>query len=137
MTLPLDSLPTWILGSAATRSHQVLHKRLAEAGVTGYEYRCLTSLAATDHVSQTQLGAAASLDPRDVTHTVRTLEARGLVSRDRDPSHGRRLMVSLTATGRRTAEGLAPVMAAVQEEVFGRLGTEERSTLLRLLKRVG
>jgi DNA-binding MarR family transcriptional regulator len=137
MVRSLESLPTWILSAAATRSHQALHQHLAEAGVTGYEYRCLTALAAADRVSQTQLGDAAALDPRDVTLTVRALEGRALVTRERDRSHGRRLLVSLTPAGHRTAESLTSAMAEVQEAVFGRLSTEERSTLLQLLERVG
>jgi DNA-binding MarR family transcriptional regulator len=137
MELPLASLPTWILSSAATRSHRLLHKHLARAGVDGYEYRCISALATKGQLSQAELGHATVLDPRDVTHTVRALEGRGLVSRENDPSHGRRVLVSLTATGRRTASRLATVMADVQDEIFGRLSPEERSALLRLLEHVG
>ena len=137
MTPPLISLPTWILSSAATRSHQILHKHLAQAGVDGYEYRCISALATKGQLSQAELGNAAVLDPCDVTHTVRALEARGLVSREKDASHGRRVLVSLTAAGRRTASRLAPVMADVQDKIFGHLNLEERSTLIKLLERVG
>jgi len=137
VSLPLASFPTWILSSAATRSHQTLHKYLAQAGVDGYEYRCISALGTKGQLSQAELGNAAVLDPRDVTHTVRALEGRGLVSRDKDPSHGRRILVSLTAAGRRTASRLAPMMADVQDKIFGRLSLEERSILLRLLERVG
>lgn len=137
MPRPLASLPTWILSSAATRSHQVLHQHLARAGVDGYEYRCLAALADGDQMSQTELGNAAALDPRDVTHTVRALERRGLVSRMKDPGHGRRILVILTVEGSRTAHRLAHAMDDVQEQVFKRLNMEERSALLDLLKRVG
>ena len=137
MSLPFISLPSWILSSAATRSHQILHRRLAQAGVDGYEYRCLAVLAAEGQLSQVELGAATMLDPRDVTHTVRTLEGRGLVSREKDPGHGRRILVSLTAAGHRTAKRLAPVIADIQDKIFGRLSSRERSTLLDLLGRVG
>ena len=85
MTAQLTSLLTWVLASAANRSHQIVHARLAEAGVTGYEYRCVSALAAVEQLSQTELGAAAALDPRDVTLTVRALEGRGIVSRAKDP----------------------------------------------------
>jgi len=134
---PLTSLPTWILSSAATRSHQALQAHLARAGVNGYAYRCLTSLAALGQLSQTELGNAASLDPRDVTHTVRDLEARRLVSRDSDPQHGRRVLVTLTSEGGEVAAGLASVMAQAQAQIFGRLSAQEQSTLLSLLARVG
>ena len=137
MPLPLASLPTWILSSAATRSHQILHRHLARAGVDGYAYRCLTALAAAGRSSQAQLGDAAALDPRDVTHTVRALEERGLVLREKDPNHGRRVLVSLTAEGANTADRLARVMDEVQHEVFGPLAPEERATLLALLERLG
>ena len=134
---PLASLPTWILSSAATRAHQALHEQLARVGVSGYEYRCLTSLAALGQLGQTELGNAANLDPRDVTHTVRALEDRGLVSRESDPGHGRRILVSLTAEGRKVAGRLATVMTEVQDTIFARLNPRERATLLRLLERVG
>jgi DNA-binding MarR family transcriptional regulator len=132
----LTSLPTWVLSSAATRSHQILQSLLTQAGVSGYEYRCLSALAASEHLSQTDLGSAAALDPRDVTHTVRDLEARGLVSRVKDPGHGRRQLVSLTGDGRHTAARLADVIADVQDAVFSHLNREERAVLLSLLERV-
>lgn len=137
MPSDLTSLPTWILSSAATRSHQMLHRRLTEAGVNGYEYRCVSALATVGQLSQTELGAAAALDPRDVTHTVRALEDRGLVSRVKDPSHGRRQLVSLTPEGQRAAAPLVDVMVEVQNAVFQRLSSAERTTLLELLDRVG
>lgn len=137
MTCALTSTPTWILSSAAARSHQILHKKLAEAGFTGYEYRCLSALSAADYLSQTDLGAAAALDPRDVTHTVRALEDRGLVSRTKDPRHGRRQLVTLTAEGAKATERLTHVMAEIQTAVFGKLSGNERSTLLDLLDRIG
>lgn len=137
MSLPLASLPTWILSSAANRSHQILHRHLAEAGVDGYAYRCLAALAKQGQLSQAELGNAAALDPRDVTHTVRSLEGRGLVAREKDPSHGRKVLVSLTADGAGIAVRLAGVIGEVQNEVFGAFSPEERSTLLELLARVG
>jgi DNA-binding MarR family transcriptional regulator len=94
-------------------------------------------LAINGQLSQAELGNAAVLDPRDVTHTVRELEGRGLVLREKDPRHGRRILVSLTAAGRRTTSRLVRVMADIQDKVFGRLSAAERSTLLELLERVG
>jgi MarR family transcriptional regulator, lower aerobic nicotinate degradation pathway regulator len=137
MIIPLASMPTWILSSAAARSHQILQKRLMQAGFTGYEYRCLSALAGAEHLSQTDLGVAAALDPRDVTHTVRALEDRGLVSRTKDPGHGRRQFVSLTAQGHQAAQRLVGVMADIQTVVFSQLNAKERATLLELLELIG
>ena len=137
MSLDLISMPTWVLSSAAARSHQILQAGLATAGVNGYEFRCLSALAGAEHLSQTDIGTAAALDPRDVTHTIRALESRGLVSRAKDPKHGRRQLVSLTPEGQRVAEQLTEVMDDVQNAVFRKLSPEARSTLVELLEHVG
>lgn len=136
MPTQLASIPTWILSSAATRSHQVLHDHLSRLGVSGYEFRCLTSLLPDLQMSQAQLGESAVLDPRDVTHTLRALEDRGLLSRTKDPDHGRRILVTLTQEGQRTAKGLVLAMSKIQNQVFGDLSAEELSVLLALLTRV-
>lgn len=135
--MSLASMPSWILSSAATRSHQILHRHLSEAGVDGYQYRCLAALADGCHLSQADLGKSTALDPRDITHTVRALEARGFVSRTSDPNHGRRVLVSLTDLGQTVASQLGEVMAVVQEEILRDLNSVERATLLGLLERVG
>ncbi|MCO5058396.1 MAG: MarR family transcriptional regulator [Rhizobiaceae bacterium] len=114
-----------------------MHQKLTEAGVNGYEYRCIAALADRGELSQVALGSAAALDPRDVTVTVRALEARGLVTRKADPEHGRRMLVSLTEEGRKAEVRLSLVIADVQDKVFERLNSEERSMLLELLGRVG
>lgn len=137
MPTSLADLPTWVLSSAATRAHQILQSALADAGFSGYEYRCLWALTTADRLSQTDLGVAAALDPGDVTHTVRALEERGLVRREPDPGHGRRRLVSLTRAGREAADALDPVMADVQDAVLRGLTEKERTTLVRLLARVG
>lgn len=137
MSLDLISMPTWILSSAAARSHQMLQAGLAAAGVNGYEFRCLSALTGADQLSQTDVGALAALDPRDVTHTVRALESRGLVARAKDPKHGRRQLVSLTPQGQRVAEELTDVMDGVQDTVFRKLSPEARSRLVELLEHVG
>ena len=133
----LQSLPTWVLSSAATRSHHLLQRRLGQAGVTGYEYRVMAALVEAPELSQSQLGVAAALDPGDVTHTVRALAERRLVKRTRDPRHGRRMLVSLTPSGADSAASLARVLAEVQEDVFGDLTVDERLHLLAMLDRVG
>ena len=138
MQTAMELLPTWILSSAATRSHQRLHQALSAEGITGYEYRCIAALAATaQSLSQADLGRATALDRADVTNTVRSLEERGLVVRDKDPGHGRRVLVSLTSVGHETSDRLAEVMANIQYEVFGRLTSDELATLVSLLRRVG
>ena len=132
----LANLATWQLSQVAARSHRVLHGRLAQAGVSGYDYRILAVLGDLGPSSQADLGRAAALDRRDVTHTVRNLEARALVTRRADPTDGRQMLVELTAAGRSLLERLDRVLERVQAEVFSVLSDAERRSLTRLLEKL-
>lgn len=129
----LDALPTWLLAQAAARSHRVLHEGLARAGIGGYEYRVLIALSDLGESSQVALGRAAALDRRDVTHTVRALEERGLLSRRPSPGDARVTLVALTKPGRRAVRDVQKEIARVQEDVLAPLGRKQRRRLLELL----
>lgn len=132
----LANLPTWQISQASARAHKLLHERLAEAGSSGYEYRILAVLGDLGLASQADLGRAAALDRRDVTHTVRGLEARKLVSRSADPSDARQTLVELTNVGNSLLQRLDRVVDEVQNDVLAPLTTTEGHTLLHLLRRL-
>jgi len=136
MTGSLPGLGTWVLSQAAARSHQVLHRHLGDAGFSGFEYRVLAALDDAGCLHQAELGRAAGLDRHDVTHTVRALEDRGLVTRSSDPAHGRRVLVALSPAGAAAAASLRTVMEGIQAKVFGTLSVAQHRELLGLLDRV-
>jgi MarR family transcriptional regulator, lower aerobic nicotinate degradation pathway regulator len=136
LTPRLANLPTWLLSEAAARSHRVLQEHLAGAGVSGYEYRVLATLADLGQISQADIGRSSGLDRRDVTHTVRQLETRRLIGRNPDPRDARRILVELTNSGRLSLEQLDTVIRDVQRDVFEPLTATERSALLDLLRRL-
>ena len=132
----LANLATWQLSQASARSHKVLHEHLAQAGASGYDYRVLAVLGDLGPVSQADLGRAAALDRRDVTHTVRDLHARQLVTRRADPRDGRQTLVELTAAGSSTLERLDLVLDEVQADVFAALTDGQLATLVDLLRQL-
>jgi DNA-binding MarR family transcriptional regulator len=132
----LAGLATWQLSVASARSHRLLQAQLSEVGASGYDYRILAVLGDLGPSSQADLGRGALLDRRDVTHTVRNLEARALVTRRADPTDGRQMLVELTAAGRSLLERLDRVLERVQAEVFSVLSDAERRSLTRLLEKL-
>ena len=136
MVTRIDELLTWLLSQAAARTHRVLHQRLGDADFTGYEYRVLSALANGEPLNQTEVGRRAALDRSDVTASIRRLYDRGLVDRQADPNHGRRIIITITTAGAKAWTKAERVMTAVQDEVFGSLSTPQREMLRSLLIQV-
>jgi DNA-binding MarR family transcriptional regulator len=131
-----DELPTWLLSRAAARSHRILHAELAQLGASGYDFRVLSVLATTGACSQRALGDAAALDRRDISLTVRGLEAAALLSRRPDPQDARRTMVAITLLGQHRLAELSLALERVQRAVFSPLSAAETDTLSMLLARL-
>src|SRR5688572_5509941 len=78
-----------------------LHKPLLEPlGLTFPQYLVILELLNGAPLSVGQLGARLDMDTGTITPLVKRLEAAGLVTRTRDPSDERRVLVDLTPQGR-------------------------------------
>ena len=73
------------------------------------------------------------IDPSDVVAAVNELEARGFLTRRRDPHDARRNVVTLTSGGRKELARLDAVVADIQDRFLAPLSAAERRTLLKLL----
>ncbi len=109
------------------------------------------SVLATERVSWTsfvalwvlwvwgELGANAFADAIGIsrptaTGVLRTLDARGWISRRPDPSDGRSVLVSLTAEGRSTIEHLFPRFNAEETTIAGALNERDQDRLASMLR---
>lgn len=102
----------WALDHALQRTS----KRMAgQLGVTGPQRLVLRIVGRFPGIPPGPLAELLHLHPSTLTGILQRLEHRGLIHRRSDPSDGRRLLLGLTAAGRRfdqAAEGT--VEAAVQ-----------------------
>jgi DNA-binding MarR family transcriptional regulator len=99
--------------------HLVALKLLSERGAQG----------------QQGLTDALSLDPSNVVALLNELEDRGLLVRRRDPSDRRRHIVELSSVGEEELAAAYARLARVEDELLGRLSSDERATLCELLQR--
>ncbi len=132
----VTSQPTWVLGRANARAHQILQDALAKDGMRGYDVRLLAALDELGPASQAELGRRTMIDRSDMVATVNALADRGLVSRAPDPADARRNIVSITRDGVRMLDRLDATLAAVQDAVLAPLTDRERATLVRLLAKI-
>lgn len=128
------------LGELVMEVARGLRRRFAATlepwGVTPHEARALRVVG---HHEPTRLGVVAQhlrIAPRSVTDVVDSLEARGFVAREADPTDRRATRVALTATGRQVLDELDTARRADHEGYFANLSERDRATLTRILSRL-
>ena len=105
-------------------------------GMTQAEWRILMSLGVKGPSNPNVVAIEAGLERSHVTQATRSLRRRRLVSQQKDAADGRRVLLSLTRTGRavldRGIEAYAPRRAALAEA----LTAEERAVFDRAIAKL-
>jgi DNA-binding MarR family transcriptional regulator len=99
--LLLDNQLCFALYSASLAMTKLYKPLLDEMGITYPQYLVLLVLWEGDGIAVSALGQRLSLDSGTLTPLLKRLEALGLVSRLRDAADERRVLITLTAAGRR------------------------------------
>lgn len=130
---------------ALLRAREALMERLRPVfhahDITEQQWRVIRVLREEGASDASTLADHACILAPSLTRILKTLEARGLVSMDKDDSDGRRRVVSLTAGGHALIAQISPEVRAVNSEIEAALGAETLAKLLedldRLLTRLG
>jgi DNA-binding MarR family transcriptional regulator len=112
-----------------------LDELLRPSGVTTLQYTAMTVLARTDGLTAAELARNSFVTAQTMMDLVGGLERRGLISRMRDPTHRRRLRISLTEKGRAFLDEYDAPVRDVEERMLADLSAEERTMLRDLLNR--
>lgn len=99
--LLLDNQLCFALYSASLAMTKLYKPLLDELGLTYPQYLALLVLWERDGVMVSELGERLFLDSGTLTPLLKRLEASGLISRLRDAADERRVIIQLTAAGRR------------------------------------
>ena len=141
---PQDSLapgesPGFLLWRVTLRWQRAIMAALRPLGLTHVQFVLLASLwwltkVAGEQPSQRRLAEHAATDPMMTSQVLRTLEARGLITRAADPADSRALRVALTDTGARLAVEAIQVVEAADAEFFAPAG--DTQSMVRVLGRL-
>lgn len=121
---------------AAHRVRVAVDARLRADGLSLSSFKLLDALVAGP-LSMREVSDLLHVAPRTVTDLIDGLEAHGLVSRGAHPSDRRVTLLRLTEEGVHSHRRAKHAADAVRDEAVAALDDEERTTLIRLLGRIG
>ena len=104
-----------------------------ESGVGGMKWFLLTVLGMRDGLSQGEFTQEYEMDPSRVTRTAQSLEADGLIRRERDPEDNRVMRMYLTEEGSGVLDRLPEINEQLRRRVHSVLSEEEFEELRRML----
>jgi MarR family transcriptional regulator, organic hydroperoxide resistance regulator len=104
-----------------------------ESGVGGMKWFMLTVLGRRDGLSQGEFAQEYEMDPSRVTRTAQSLEADGLIRRERDAEDNRVMRMYLTEEGSEVLDKLPEINEGLRRRVHSVLGEEEFEELRRML----
>jgi DNA-binding MarR family transcriptional regulator len=127
---------TPLIGHLARRLRLRVESALAPLGLRPRHVLALTMLRAHGECSQQALTSILEMDATNVVGLLNELEAENLVERRRSPQDRRRHVVELTDTGMEQLAKAELALAAVEDEVFAALNTDQREALYDMLQQV-
>jgi DNA-binding MarR family transcriptional regulator len=137
-SLPVVNQPPHRAGALVDYLARRLRSRsesvLAPLGLRPRHLVALTVFRVRGGCSQQSLAATLEMDGTNVVGLLNELEAENLVERRRSPEDRRRHVVELTDVGAKRLAKAEFALAAVEDEVFGALDSDQRETLYQLLQ---
>ena len=123
-----------VLPSLALAFKRMIATIERESGVGGMKWFLLTVLGRRDGLSQGEFTQEYEMDPSRVTRTAQSLEADGLIRRERDAEDNRVMRMYLTEDGLEVLDGLPEINDQLRSRVHSVLSEEEFEELRRMLE---
>lgn len=121
----------------ANQRHTALFAARMIEGLTPPQFATLAKLREIGPCSQNRLGRLVYLDAATIKGVVDRLRARGFVLTADDPLDRRRRAVGLSERGRAVADTAIVVAGEITDATLEPLTEEERTEVVRLLRKLG
>jgi homoprotocatechuate degradation regulator HpaR len=112
---------------------QRFRPHLNARGLTDQQWRIIRALNEADDVEILDLGKRCCLHAASLSRILPKLQAEGLISRRDHRNDQRRVVVTLTAKGRRLFEALAPQSEAIYAALAREIGPARMEQIYRFL----
>jgi len=125
-TFPEAPTPGFLVWRLSSKWRAAVDRAVAPLGLTHAQYSVLASLfgmaRAGRKPSQRELADQTGLEPIYISKLVRALERDGFLARSEHPADPRAMQLTMTRTGRATAERAIAIVRDLQEQHTSALG---------------
>ena len=106
---------------------------LAAHDINEQQWRVIRVLGEVDSLDATEVAVRANILAPSLTRMIKAMTERGLISRARDASDGRRVILSIAPEGRALLGLVAPDSTAIYRQLEADYGLERTAQLVEML----
>ena len=125
---------TYVIGSL----DRILRRRMTEAltpqGLTLAQFTAMSVLDARGQASNAQLAERSFITPQSANEVMAAMVARGWVTREADPSHGRIVLLQLTDEGRAVLSECEGIIRAIEKQMLTGLDDAQAAAAQHMLE---
>lgn len=125
-----------LLRRAYQRHVAIFQKAVPDAHLTASQFVVLCTIRDHPNCDVVDVVKATAIDEVSVRGIIERLKWREMLSAKHEPGDTRHLDLSLTPAGTALVAETVPYAQQISEETFGEMTTDERATLLKLLRRI-
>jgi DNA-binding MarR family transcriptional regulator len=105
-------------------------------GISTAGYTALTVLQSRPGITSSELARRSFVRAQTMAETVAALADSGLVRREKDPAHGRQILLFITERGQERVADIAAGVTTFEAAMMSRLSGDEPAELTRILRAV-
>lgn len=113
-----------------------VERAMRDQPISASQLFALVLLAEHGELTAAEMARLMHLTPQSLTTLLRPLRDQGLIEREVDEAHKRKLIMRLSTAGRAVIEQARALTPGIEEAMLARLSPHERETLLALLARI-
>ncbi|MGP8472676.1 MarR family winged helix-turn-helix transcriptional regulator [Burkholderia sp. PR2] len=125
---------TYVVGSLERLLRRHMTDALAPLGITLAQYTALSVLEARGASSNAQLAERSFITPQSANEVMSVMAARGFVTREADPSHGRIILLTLTDEGAAMLRECEAVLRPLETRMLGDVSIDDATHVQRALE---
>lgn len=126
----------FLLRRAYQRHVAIFQQTVPESQLTAAQFVVLLTARDQGPCEVPAVVQATSIDEASVRGIVERLKWRKLLNAEHEVGDARRMRISLTPAGHELLEQTVPFAKQITELTYGELNTEERATLVALLRKI-